>query len=277
MRSESRVSSKTRSNLATASVFGVDEEPAGLLHFNDLIALAAALVTLGTLMFGIIWSFQVHGPQARLARAEAAYQQCLRKLAKIRAWLAKQKRQNVVSIILSVMMLGGTSDRLHAATCPGGTVVALIDATTAYDDIDRAAIMSAIESMASSLEVGQRLAVRTISTSADSSRLLFDACVPGEASIERSATGIWNWLTSRPTAAVDRHMFFADLRDAMLPMLHAQEDKGQTALVETIQEIIDKSQRIESLWLFSDLLESAAIAATASIGCCEAWAMRGFG
>ena len=138
---------------ATASVFGIHEGPKDTPRFTNLIALAAGLVTLGTLMFGIIWSCQRRGAHARLAHAEETCRRYLRKLAKTRARLVKQKRQNAVSIIPAILLLGVMPDRLHAAACPGETNVALLDATTAYDDIDRAQIMRGIESWLLALRV----------------------------------------------------------------------------------------------------------------------------
>ena len=83
-----------------------------------------------------------------------------------------------MAVVIMVVIASSCAQPGLAAPCEGKTVLALIDTTTAYDDVDRAGIKPAIERMAVSLKPGQRLLVRTVRDATDTSRLLFDGCVP---------------------------------------------------------------------------------------------------
>jgi hypothetical protein len=118
--------------------------------------------------------------------------------------------------------------------------------------------------MAASLEADQRLLVRTVSDSAASSRPLFDACVPAEHRVEWSVSGIWTWLTASPAAfRTARQTFQSHIRDAVLPLLRGSVSSSQTGLIETILLVSKTTDRFASLWLFSDMLESAKVDAEA--------------
>jgi hypothetical protein len=203
---ELRIEGLARDSLSAASVGSVfSAEPPPILPqaFATVIAIAAALVTLGTLLFGIIWSCQRHAPEATLARAEASYRDRLRRLARTQAKMAGRKGRIMSSVLVAVLAFGTISKAPRAADCPGSTVVALLDATTAYDDIDRATIIPAIEAMAASLEAGQRLVVRTVGDSAASSRLLLDTCVPAGHHFEWRVS-VGSGLGSPPTRQLHR-------------------------------------------------------------------------
>lgn len=242
------------------SVFGAEPPPTPQRDFATVIAIAAALVTLGTLLFGIIWSYQRHSPEVDLVRAEAVYRDRLRRLARTRAKMAGRNGRMLSSVLVALLAFGVVSKASRAADCPGSTVVALLDATTAYDDIDRAAIIPAIEAMAASLQDGQRLIVRTVSDTIANSRILLDVCVPVAPGVEWSLGSIWTWLTSSPTRAMaERRAFRTNLRDATMPLLHGRADTDRTALIETILKVSIATKRFASLWLFSDLLESELV------------------
>jgi len=132
--------------------------------FRMTIGYAAALVTIGSLLFGIAWSYRQHGPAAGWQKAEAAYRRKIRYLAKTRARMARRMKSadaTVVGLMVSGLLVGQT-DIAHADSCNGGTVLAFIDTTTAYDDVDRDQIVPAIEEMASSLDPDQRVIIRTV-------------------------------------------------------------------------------------------------------------------
>jgi len=153
--------------------------------------------------------------------AETTYRRHLRRLARRRVRLARfeQRAKKTAMAVIVLVVIGSSFPHPgHAAICEGETVLALIDTTTAYDDVDRASIVPAIERMASSLKSGQQLLVRTIRDSPDSSRLLFSGCVPPEWEVSWSLAGIWAWLTTNPNVLrADREAFFADMRGALLP------------------------------------------------------------
>ncbi len=73
-------------------------------------------------------------------------------------------------------------------------------------------------------------------------------------------SAILRWLTSSPASlGEERRVFHVDLRDAMLPILHSRADAERTALLETLFSIVEAEEDLASVWLFSDLLETAAI------------------
>ena len=146
--------------------------------------------------------------------------------------------------------------------CSGSAVLALIDTTTAYDDVDRALIMPAIERMAASLQPGQRLVLRTLRDAPEVSRLLLDVCVPPRPELSWTVAGIWSWLTTNPsTLDADRETFFADVRNALLPQLRSHGEASRTALIDTLGQWADDIKGLATIWLFSDLLESAIVSA----------------
>ena len=229
------------------------------------ITRAAALVTILATTFGIGWSYQRHAPQAVFARAERAYARALKAQAKAISRLRLGDKGASAAAVMSLavgLLLPGSAE---AATCDGETVMAFIDGTTAYDDEDRAVIMPAIETMAASLLPDQRLVIRTVRDRAPSSRILFDRCVPRTDGIDWSFQGFLDWLVSSPAEArVERATFFDDMKRVLVPELQATSAASKTALVETLGHGIraEGEGSIAAIWMFSDLLESAALTAT---------------
>ncbi len=246
-------------------VFGDSGGAAVDLHPSFALAIgrAAALVTTGSLLFGIAWSYRQHGPASARMKAELAYRRHLRRLARRRVKLARierRARKVGTATVITMMILTSLSRPGHAMICEGSTVLALIDTTTAYDDIDRGSIMQAIERMAGSLVPGQRLLVRTVRGEPDASRLLFDGCVPPDPAMSWSVTGIWTWLTSNPSVLrTDREAFFTNMRDALLPQLRSHGETSRSALVGTLEVLADNTDELVTIWLFSDLLESSIV------------------
>jgi hypothetical protein len=154
----------------------------------------------------------------------------------------------------------------QAAKCDGPSVLALVDTTTAYDDRDREQIMPAIDAMAISLAPESRLVIRTVRDAPSASRLLLDACVPPAAGFDRSPGGIWRWLISDPSAARSAGAAFRTAtRDALLPELHQRGDAPGTALVATLAEFAGEFDRLQAVWLFTDLLDSVETSVEALI------------
>ncbi len=230
------------------------------------IVRAAALVTIMATTFGIGWSYQRHAPQATFARAERAYAKALKKQAAAisRLRLGGKAASVAVALTLAVgLVLPGNAE---AGTCDGTTVAAFVDSTTAYDDEDRAAIMPAIERMAASLLPDQQLVILTVRDRAESSRILFDQCVPETDDIAWSLQGLLNWLLSSPAEArVERVAFFDDVKRVLVPELQATSAASKTALVETLHygvQVVGEGS-LDAIWIFSDLLESAAVPTSA--------------
>ena len=158
-------------------------------------------------------------------------------------------------------LLIGQTDIAHADSCDGGTVLAFIDTTTAYDDVDRDQIVPAIEDMASSLDSDQRVIIRTVRDAPSASRLLFDACVPADPEFEWSFSGLWNWLTTnKDELQTERRAFFADMRASLLPILDQRGGASKTALIETLDHFLISVEQPAAIWLFTDLLESSVVA-----------------
>ena len=248
--------------LADAQAGLFDEQPDVLSDLPEpfvwAIVRAAGLVTVLLTVFGISWSYRQHGPQTAFARAEADYRKALRRYASA---LAQSKATSVLAPILAVVvaisMLSGQP--AHATDCAGPAVLALIDTTTAYDDQDREKIMPAIDDMVRSLAPGDRLVIRTVRDAPSSSRLVLDDCVPATVVFAWSLDGIWTWLTSHPSASRNaRADFRTAVRDALLPALRRHGDAPATALVDTLAHVTAEIDRLRSVWLFSDLLESVA-------------------
>ena len=223
------------------------------------IVRAAGLVTVLLTVFGLSWSYRQHGPQSAFARAEADYRKALRRYASA---LARSKATTVLaplsSVLVAMAMLSGQP--AHATGCEGPAVVALIDTTTAYDDQDREQIMPAIDDMVRSLAPGDRLVIRTVRDAPSASRLLLDDCVPSTVVFTWSLDGVWTWLTSNPSITrTARADFRTAVRDALLPELRQHGDAPATALVDTLAYVAVEIDRLRSVWLFSDLLESVAV------------------
>lgn len=220
------------------------------------IVRAAGLVTILLTIFGITWSYQHHGPGRAFARAEKAYRKALRRYASA---VARTKAMSAMALAIVVTTLIGlaTVDAAHAAGCPGPSVLAFVDTTTAYDEQDRELIMPAIDDMVRSLASGSRLIIRTVRDAPTSSRLLLDLCTPTASAFTWTLDGVWRWLTSNPmdarTAEADFHVA---IRDALLPELRQQGDAPATALVDTLAHFAGEVDRLRSVWLFTDLLES---------------------
>ena len=231
--------------------------------FKLAIGQAAALVTIGSLLFGIAWSYRQHGPASARMKAERAYHRHLRRLARKRVKLAQFERRAkkagvMAAIVMAVTTLGAPPG--EAVDCNGPVVLALIDTTNAYDDVDRGLIMPAIERMAASLQPGQRLVLRTLRDAPEASRLLLDVCVPPRPEMSWTVAGIWSWLTTNPSVLVaERETFFADVRNALLPQLRSHGEASRTALVDTLGQWADDIEGLATIWLFSDLLESAIV------------------
>ena len=255
---------------SNALVFGDPDEATAQISpaFKLAIGQAAALVTAGSLIFGIAWSYREHGPASARAKAEHAYRRHLRRLARKRVRVAKlegriAKGTTTAAIVLATIMSFGRPSA--AMPCDGPTVLALVDITTAYDDVDRRQIMPAIEHMAQSLEAGQRLTMRTVRDTANASRLLFDDCTPvSDPEVSWSVGGIWSWLTANPSdKRAESEAFFTGVRDALLPLLQSHGEASRTALIGTLARLVDSTDRLHAIWLFSDLLESSMIDADA--------------
>lgn len=232
------------------------------------ISQAAALVTVGSLIFGIAWSYRKHGPVSARMNAEHAYRRHLRRLARKRVRLAKIESRIAKGSMTAALVLGSImsfGQPRAAMPCDGPTVLALVDTSTAYDDVDRRQIVPAIERMAQSLEGGQRLTIRTVRDTPDASRLLFDDCVPAsDPEVPWSIDGIWRWLSANPSdGRAEREVFFANIRDALVPVLQSHGEASRTALIGTLAPLADGTDRLYAIWLFSDLLESSIIDADA--------------
>ena len=166
----------------------------------------------------------------------------------------------LVGLLVSGLLVG-ESDIAHADSCDGGTVLAFIDTTTAYDNVDHNEIIPAIEEMASSLEPDQRVIIRTVRDAPRASRLLFDACVPADPEIDWSFIGAWKWLTTdKDELRTERRAFFADMRASLLPILDQRGSTSKTALVETLDHFLISVEQPAAIWLFTDLLESSVVA-----------------
>jgi hypothetical protein len=96
----------------------------------------------------------------------------------------------VTALAIAVTTLIGvaTVDTARAADCPGPSVLAFVDTTTAYYDQDRELIMPAIDDMVRSLAPGSRLIIRTVRDALSSSRLLLDICTPAPPAITWTMT-----------------------------------------------------------------------------------------
>ena len=91
----------------TDLVFGTHEGDPGTSLSEPLqvaIARAAGLVTIGSTLFAIAWSYRQHGPAAEAARAESAYRRSLRQLARSRK---KQARRNKAVVIAALTNIAG--------------------------------------------------------------------------------------------------------------------------------------------------------------------------
>ena len=242
-----------------------DQDQALPFVFKQAIGTAAALVTIGSLLFGIAWSYRHHGPAAARAKAEAAYRRQLRRLAQTRVKIARVERRTGKAGVVAAFAAGLLTSPFEpagATTCDGTTVLALADTTTAYDGIDRQIIMPAIERMARSLQPQQRLVMRTVRDAPDASRLLLDACVPSEPKLTWSIAGAWTWLTTNAHEGhAQQDAFFAKVRDALLPQLQTGGGTSRTALIGTIERLTADADDLDAIWLFSDLLESSVIVA----------------
>ena len=246
-------------------VFGGQDGEAKVIPdaFRMTIGYAAALVTIGSLLFGIAWSYRQHGPAATWQKAEAAYRQKIRHLAKTRARMARRTKSlsaALVGLLLSGLLVGQT-DFAHAESCEGGTVLAFIDTTTAYDDVDRDQIVPAIEEMAFSLIPHQRVIIRTVRDAPGASRLLFDACVPADPKFHWSFSGLLKWLiTNKDELQIERRAFFADIKASLLPILDQRHGASRTTLIETLGHFLISVEQPAAIWLFTDLLESSVVA-----------------
>jgi hypothetical protein len=117
--------------------------------------------------------------------------------------------------------------------------------------------------MVGSLAPGGRLIIRTVRDAPSSSRRLLDRCAPPASDFEWTMAGVWRWLTSNPAAArTDRMTFHADIRDALLPELRREGDAAGTALIDTLDHFAGENERLNAIWLFTDLLESVALSTT---------------
>ena len=108
-------------------------------------------MTVGSLLFGIAWSYRQHGPSSARVKAERAYRRHLRRLARKRVRLAQLERRAKKAGVMAAIVIAVTISYARpgeATDCTGPVVLALIDTTTAYDDVDRGLIMPAIERMA---------------------------------------------------------------------------------------------------------------------------------
>ncbi|MEZ5933232.1 MAG: hypothetical protein R3F54_15025 [Alphaproteobacteria bacterium] len=223
------------------------------------IVRAAGLVTILLTVFGVVWSYQHHGPEGAFARAEMAYRKALRRYA------SAVQRSKLTSVAAPAMAIGAlitlaTAQPTYADTCDGPSVLAFVDTTTAYDDRDREQIMPAIDDMVKSLAPGSRLIIRTVRDAPASSRLLLDICTPAATTFAWTVRDVWQWLISNPmdarTAVADFH---AAIRDALLPELRQRSDAPSTALVDTLAHFADEAEQLSAIWLFTDLLDSVAV------------------
>lgn len=227
--------------------------------FMWAIIRAAGLVTVLLTIFGVSWSYQQHGPQRTFARAEAAYRKALRRYALA---VQRSRKTSLAAPIITMVVAGVTmaSGLAHAADCDGPSVLAFVDTTTAYDDQDRDRIMPAIDDMVGSLAPGSRLIVRTVRDAPSSSRLLLDACTPASSAFAWTLNGVWQWLISNPVAGQQAQAEFrGDIRKALLPELQQRGHAASTALIDTLGHFVDDIPDLQSVWLFTDLLESVAI------------------
>ncbi|MGI9504565.1 MAG: hypothetical protein ACR2RE_16085, partial [Geminicoccaceae bacterium] len=219
---------------------------------------SAGLVTLLVTVFGISWSYQQHSPQNAFAQAEASYRNSVLRYARA---AKRAKLPSMVFAGLAFMIVVASGPSL-AKACEGPVHLALIDTTTAYDDEDRRVIQPAIETMVCAVPGGNRLIIKTVRNSPESSRLLLDSCRPTTKGFEWTLADAWAWLNTNP--ADKRRMeaaFLASVRDALLPQLKDHGETDGTALLATLTKVIRSTSDIRSIWLFSDLLESEAITA----------------
>jgi hypothetical protein len=141
----------------------------------------------------------------------------------------------------------GNTTPVMAADCPGRTVLTLVDATTPYDDLDRAAIMPAIGQMSATLRPGDHLKVITVAESPAKSLTLVDGCVP-------QPDGGWiARLFSNPHARMREFLNAAGQQ--IEPVLWQRHDKPATALVQTLTEAMPADE----VWMLTDGLESSLI------------------
>ncbi|MGI9435979.1 MAG: hypothetical protein ACR2Q4_14325 [Geminicoccaceae bacterium] len=140
-------------------VFGSPGDKATMMPatFRATFGYAAALVTIGNLLFGTAWSYRQHRPTVAWLKAESTYRRRIRNLAKAQARMKRTRNALTIGLLAANIMVG-LSDRANAADCDAGTVLAFIDTTTTFDDVDRQIIMPAIEVMATSLKPNQRMA-----------------------------------------------------------------------------------------------------------------------
>ena len=72
--------------------------------------------------------------------------------------------------------------------------------------------------------------------------------------------GVWQLLISNPLAGRQAQAEFrGDIRKALLPELRQRGHAPSTALVDTLGHFVDDISDLQSVWLFTDLLESVAI------------------
>ena len=212
--------------------------------FKTAIVFSAGLITTGSLLFAVAWSYAHHSPQAEFARAERVLYKRLRKLERTKRRAEREIFAAVAIALLAIVSVqpGATA---ATATCPGRDVLALVDATTAYDDQDRNQIMPAMESMGRNLQPGDRLRVRTVRDDPATSRTLFEGCVPQPGWIAK--------LISDPvTLAHERQSFFKEVREAIEGVLYHVHEADHTALAATLAASVPADE----VWLFSDLLET---------------------
>lgn len=244
---------------AGASLFAANAAKTAELpeEFVGAVVRSAGLVTLLVTVFGISWSYQQHSPQNAYAQAEDAYRRSLLRYARA----AKRAKLPSVALAGAVAMVIVANGPSQAAACEGAVHLALIDTTTAYDDQDRRVIKPAIEEMVRAIPGGARLIIKTVRHTPESSRLLLDTCRPSAKVFDWTFPGALEWLLTNPadTRRAD-NAFLVSVRDALLPQLKDHGETDGTALIATLAEAVSTTQELRSIWLFSDLLESVAIA-----------------
>jgi len=231
-----------------ADIFAANDSAQVVINGADAAIYATAMVTIGALLLAIYWGARMHSPQVAYALAERSYQRALLELD------GKKAKAGLAASFLALLLLL-PSGRPEAAECSGGTIVALIDVTTSFDDTDKDVARDAMNRMVQSLPPSYGLVIKTVNSGAEASRVIFNQCAPDEnGSIE-------SMFRSRSSLQEDLKTFQGGVAQAVQAAFSLDHNFPATALAETLISAL--VYQPSSIWVITDLLETKAVSVKA--------------
>lgn len=154
----------------------------------------------------------------------------------------------MVIVLVIVIIANLPAQRAFGATCDGVKRTLIVDRSTNWDAIDKAAAELAIEAFQNQFRSGDRIIIATVAESADASEVLFEGCVPDRSRtyvdlityVREDFSARWSMLTWRkrdwePVLVKEFAEFVEDYKAEIADAIETSPgDLPKTALVASL-------------------------------------------